>query len=137
MANQETHRLGGNLIGDIELLLGLVKHTRGVANVALRQLGVDLSKLKGELESQPRSLDDGTAPQKLPQTQEFKIAIRSTIELARDMGHRHVGTEHMLIALVRDPGSAPSRILAGHAVSFDRVNCTIADIASVNPKGEE
>jgi ATP-dependent Clp protease ATP-binding subunit ClpC len=136
-ANQETHRLGGNIIGDVELLLGLVNESRGVANIAMRQLGVDLSKLKVELEKQPRSLDDGKPPRKLPQTRELKLAIQSAIELAREMGHKHVGTEHMLLALVRDSSSAPSRILASHGVAFDRVKQTVADLAAASPQGEE
>src|SRR4051794_2125935 len=56
IANQETHRLGGNIIGDVELLLGLVKETGGLSHVALRRLGVELRELERQLEAQSRSL---------------------------------------------------------------------------------
>src|SRR4051812_12980120 len=119
IANQETHRLGGNIIGDIELLLGLAKETRGLCHRALARMNIDLQSLERELEDQPRSLDAGTAPTKLPQTREFKMAIESTIAIAREMGHKHVGTEHMLLGLLRNSDFASSRVLAKHTVSYE------------------
>jgi len=137
IANRETHRLGGNIIGDVELLLGLVTETGGVANAALRELAVDLPKLKDELERQPRSRVDGAAREMLPQTPEFKLAIQSAIELAREMGHQSVGTQHMLLAVLRDRRSVSSRILRGYGVSLARANQTVVGLMSANPQAEE
>ena len=137
IANQETHRLGGNIIGVIELLLGLVKANRGVANRALRQMGVDLAALAKELELHPRSLDDGSAPQKLPQTPAFKTVIESAIDLARELRHPYVGTEHMILGLLRDPQTAPAKILAGHGVTFDRAKDVVIGIISSNAQDDE
>ena len=137
IANQETLRLGGNIIGEVELLLGLTKVNRGVANRALRQMGVDLARLADELARQPRSLDDGSAPQKLPQTPAFKTAIESAIDLARELGHPCVGTEHMLLGLMSAPQSATARILAGHGVILDRAKNVVIGIISSNAQGEE
>ena len=137
IANQETHRIGGNLIGDVELLIGLAKESNGVCHRALTGIGVDLVGLRRQLEQLPRSLDDGTAPQKLPQTREFKLAIEAAIAISRESGDTHVGTEHMLLGLLRHPEFASSRALAERAVSFDRAKESIALICPAGTKGEE
>ncbi|MBC8108312.1 MAG: hypothetical protein H7Z14_17130 [Anaerolineae bacterium] len=138
IANQETHRLGGKIIGDAELLLGLTKEPRGLCHLALSRMGVDLHELRRDLENQPRSLDAGTAPTKLPQTRDFKVAIQEAIEIARELGHKHVGTEHMLLALLRNPDFASARVLARQEVSFERASAMILTISGeANYKVEE
>ncbi|CAN5643163.1 hypothetical protein BH09PLA1_BH09PLA1_25090 [soil metagenome] len=128
ISNQETHRLGGNVIGDAELLLGLTKESRGLCHRALSRMGIDLPKLRADLENQPRSLDAGTAPTKLPQTREFKITIQEAMEISRELGHQHVGTEHILLALLRNPDFASAKVLAKHGVSFERARETITTV---------
>ncbi len=137
IANQETHRLGGKIIGDVELLIGLAKESTGVCYRALSGIGVDLEELRRQLEQQPRSLDDGSAPRLLPQTREFKLAIEAAIAISRDSDNKRVGTEHILLGLLRYPEFASSRVLAQHSVSFDRANEAIAGMGSASPKGEE
>jgi ATP-dependent Clp protease ATP-binding subunit ClpC len=137
IANQETHRLGGNFIGDVELLIGLAKESNGVCHRALTGIGVDLVDLRRQLEEQPRSLDDGTAPQKLPQTREFKLAIEAAIAISQKSSEAHVGTEHMLLGLLRYPEFVSSRALAERAVSFDRAKEAVAMVRPAGTKGEE
>ena len=125
IANQETHRLGGTVIGDVELLLGIVSMPNCTGAVVLRKLGVSLPKLRSELERQPRVSDDGSAPAKLPQTVQFKRAIETAIALAGELGHGHVGTEHMVLGLLRHSDMAASQVLSRHAVSFDNLRQAI------------
>ena len=68
---------------------------------------------------------------------ELKLVLQSAVELARDMASEHVDTGHLLLALLRNTGSAPSRILAVHGVSFDRAKQTIAEFASPTDEGEQ
>ena len=136
-ANQETHRLGGNIIGDVELLIGLARESRGLCYRALSGIGIDLEELRRQLEQQPRSLDDGSAPSLLPQTDEFKRVLESAMAISRDAGDKHVGTEHMLLGVLHHPEFASSRVLAAHAVTLERATEAIALVRPAGTKGEE
>jgi hypothetical protein len=82
-------------------------------------------------------LGNGTARGKLPQTREFKLAFEAAITISREWGDKHVGTEHMLLGLLRYPEFPSSRALAECAVSFDRAKAAIALIRPAETKGEE
>jgi ATP-dependent Clp protease ATP-binding subunit ClpC len=127
-ANQETRRLGGTIIGDVEVLLGVIKETNGVARRALCRLDVDVERLAGELEREPRRAGSGAAPRILPQTEQSKLTIQASITVARELRHRVITTAHLLLGLLRHGDFASSRILGAHGVSPDRVKRAIADL---------
>src|SRR6266487_933347 len=94
LANQEAQRLHHEYIGTEHILLGLVKEGSGVAANVLKNLDVDLHKIRLEIEKlvQP-SLEVGM-PGKMPQTPRAKKVIEYAIEEARNLDHNYVGSEH-------------------------------------------
>jgi ATP-dependent Clp protease ATP-binding subunit ClpA len=118
-------------------LIGLATMPGSLCGHVLCGMGVDFDELRRQLEQQPRDLDDGTASQKLPQTREFKLAIEAAIAVSREAGDMHVGTEHMLLGLLRYPTFASSRVLAERGVAFDRAKEAIALFWAAQAKGKE
>ncbi|HEY8749084.1 MAG TPA: Clp protease N-terminal domain-containing protein [Tepidisphaeraceae bacterium] len=130
VSNQQVHRLGGNVIGDVDLLLGIIVEGTGVGAAVLRDLGVELSALRNQLEREPRNPSNERTPELLPQSQEFKLAIEDAIEISRTMDHDVVGTHHMLLGLLAHAEFASSRILASNGVSFELVRASVLEAIS-------
>jgi ATP-dependent Clp protease ATP-binding subunit ClpC len=127
IANQETHRLGGNIIGDTELLLGILKQEHSSGAMVLSGLGINFGGVRRQLEQYSRPLSAGSPPSMLPQTLEAKRAIESAINIARELGHNHVETAHMLLGLLRHPELGSSRVLAAHGVSYEPLQQAVVD----------
>jgi ATP-dependent Clp protease ATP-binding subunit ClpC len=125
LANQAAHRLGGNIIGDVELLIGLAD--TGTSVRILRDLGVDLASLRNELERQARVEPPAAAgPPRLPQTPQFKHAVQAAIAIAKELGDEFVGTPHLLLGILRHPEFESAQTLTRRGVSFDAVrDCTV------------
>lgn len=101
LANQEAQRLNHKEIGSGDILLGLVKEGSGVGSTALKNLKVDLLKLRSEIEKRIKPSTDVMTMGKLLQTPAAKKVIEYTIEEARSLNHNYVGTEHVLLGLLR------------------------------------
>jgi ATP-dependent Clp protease ATP-binding subunit ClpA len=102
LANQEAQRLNHEYIGTEHILLGLVKEGSGAAASVLKSLGIDLPKLRQEVNKIIQTAPGVLTPGKLPQTPRAKKAIESAIEEARNLNDYGVGTEHLLLGLLRD-----------------------------------
>jgi ATP-dependent Clp protease ATP-binding subunit ClpC len=106
LANQEAQRFNHEYIGTEHVLLGLVKEGSGVAANVLKNLDIDLRKVRLEVEQLVHAGPDMVTMGKLPQTPRVKQLIENAIGAARAHGDSHVGTEHMLIGLVQTEGIA-------------------------------
>src|SRR5947209_13207182 len=95
LANQEAQRLNHEYIGTEHILLGLVKEGSGVAANVLKNLDIDLRKIRVEVEKLVQSSPEVGTPGKLPQTPRAKKVIEYSIEEARNLNHNYVGTEHL------------------------------------------
>src|SRR3954470_12260969 len=99
LANQEAQRFDHEYIGTEHMLLGLVKEGSGVASNVLKNLDVDLRKVRLEVEKIVQTgpsagqIDRG----KLPHTPRAKKVIEYSVEEARNLNHSYVGTEHLLL----------------------------------------
>jgi len=124
LANQEAQRSGHEYLGSEHILLGLLREGAGTGAHALLDLGVDLRRLRIELEK--RISPESTAERgiKLPQTPFAKTVIEHAIKEARAFGHRYVGTEHLLLGLVRDGGRAGT-VLRELGVTIDAARKTV------------
>ncbi|HYT92924.1 MAG TPA: Clp protease N-terminal domain-containing protein, partial [Gemmataceae bacterium] len=102
LANQEAQRFNHEYIGTEHILLGLVKEGSGVAANALNNLGIELRKIRQEIEKivqpGPETINLG----KVPQTPRAKKVIDFALEEARNFNHDYVGTEHLLLGLLRE-----------------------------------
>src|SRR3954451_4607755 len=96
LANQEAQRFNHEYIGTEHILLGLVKEGSGVAANVLKNLDIDLRKIRLEVQNIVQSGPDAVLG-KLPQTPRAKKVIEYAIEEARNLNHNYVGTEHLLL----------------------------------------
>ena len=99
LARDEAGRLQHEYIGTEHILLGLIKEGSGVAANVLKNLDVDLRKIRLEVEKLVQSGPDMVTMGKLPQTPRAKKVIEYAIEEARNLNHNYVGTEHLLLGL--------------------------------------
>jgi len=111
LANQEAARFNHEYVGTEHILLGLVREGSGVAANVLRNLGIDLNTVRLEVEKivqcGPALLTIG----KRPQTPQAKKVIEYSIEEARGFNHNYVGTEHLLLGLMREQEGVAAQIL--------------------------
>ena len=117
LANQEAQRFNHEYIGTEHILLGLVKEGSGVAANVLKNLDIDLRKIRLEVEKIVQSGPDMVTMGKLPQTPRAKKVIEYSIEEARNLGHNYVGTEHILLGLLEARDEPGARVLTGLGVS--------------------
>src|SRR3979490_1329385 len=111
LANQETQRFNHEYIGTEHVLLGLIKEGSGVAANALKNLDIDLRKVRLEVERIVQSGPDMVTTGKLPQTPRAKKVLEYTMEEARNLNHNYVGTEHILLGLLREEEGVAAQVL--------------------------
>jgi ATP-dependent Clp protease ATP-binding subunit ClpA len=121
LAQDEAIRFNHNYIGVEHLLLGLIREGEGVAARALNSLGVDLSKARTNVEFIIGRGDSTTAPSEITLSPRTKHVIELAIDEARKLGHSHVGTEHLLLSLVREGEGIASGVLESFGVSLEKV----------------
>lgn len=128
LANQEAQRFNHEFVGTEHLLLALVKGGDGVAVKVLRKLGIDPRKIGLEVEKRMQSGPDTLVIGRLPQTPRAKAVTESAKEEARLVGHPVIGTEHLLLGLLRVSEGKAADVLAGLGVTIDSVRAGIRDV---------
>jgi ATP-dependent Clp protease ATP-binding subunit ClpC len=122
IAREEAVRLGNDYVGTEHLLLGLIKEGDGVAVAVLRSMGVDLDELAANIEKAITSTGGMmTIGQMLPFTPRAKKVLEIAANEARSMSHKYIGTEHLLLALMKDTESTASNALASASLEYDKV----------------
>src|SRR5882757_6333639 len=121
LANQEAQRFNHEYIGTEHILLGLVKEGSGVGANVLKNLDVDLRKVRLEVEKLVKSGPDMVTMGKLPQTPRAKKVIEYAIEEARNLNHNYVGTEHLLLGLLREQEGVAAQVLMNLNLKLEEV----------------
>ena len=121
LAQDEAIRFNHNYIGVEHLVLGLVREGEGVAARVLASLGVELSKARSAVEFIIGRGDATTSPSEITLSPRTKKVIEFGIDEARKLGHSHVGTEHLLLGIVREGESIGAGVLESLGVSLDEV----------------
>ncbi len=121
LANQEAQRFNHESIGTEHILLGLIKEGSGVAANVLRNLGVDLKRVRMEIEKKVPSGHEMVTMGRLPFTPRAKKVIELAFEEARALGHNYVGTEHLLLGLLRESGGVAAQVLVEQGLKLDDV----------------
>ena len=121
LANQEAQRFNHEYIGTEHILLGLVKEGSGVAANVLKNLDVDLRKIRLEVEKLVQSGPEMVTMGKLPQTPRTKKVIEYSMEEARNLNHNYVGTEHVLLGLLRDQDGVAAQVLMNLGLKLEEV----------------
>jgi ATP-dependent Clp protease ATP-binding subunit ClpA len=121
LAQDEAVRFNHNYIGVEHLLLGLIREGEGVAARALDSLGVDLKKVRTSVEFIIGRGDSTTSPSEITLVPRTKKVIELAIDEARKLGHSHVGTEHLLLGLVREGEGIASGVLESLGIPLQKV----------------
>jgi ATP-dependent Clp protease ATP-binding subunit ClpA len=121
LANQEAQRHNHEYIGTEHVLLGLVAEASGVGANVLRNLNVDLRSVRYEVEKLVQSGPDMVTMGRLPQTPRVKKVIEYSMTEARDLGHNFVGSEHILLGLLREDEGVAAQILMNLGLRLEAV----------------
>ena len=128
IANAEAQRLNHKAIDSYHILLGLVKEGSGVGATVLRILDVDTKKLRMEVEKFVKRGPDMVTMGQLPHTLRAKKVIEFAIEEARSFNHNYLGTEHLLLGLLRDTDSVAAKALMNLGVKCEQVRNEILNL---------
>ncbi|MCH2499759.1 MAG: ATP-dependent Clp protease ATP-binding subunit [Dehalococcoidia bacterium] len=129
LAQEEAQRFNHNYIGTEHILLGLVRETEGVAARVLSSLSVDLSKVRSAVEfiigrgEKPAQGEIGLTPR-------AKKVVELAVDEARRMNHTYIGTEHLLIGLLREGEGVAAGVLESLGVTLDKVRAETHRILS-------
>jgi len=137
LANQEAQRFNHEYIGTEHILLGLVKEGSGVGANVLKNLDVDLRKVRLEVEKLVKSGPDMVTMGKLPQTPRAKKVIEYAIEEARNLNHNYVGTEHLLLGLLREHEGVAAQVLMNLGLKLEEVREEVLNLLGAGVEGEE
>ena len=127
-ANQEAQWFNHEYVGTEHMLLGLVKEGTGVAANVLKNLEIDLRKVRLEVEKLVQSGPEMITMGKLPQTPRAKKAIEYAMEEARSLNHNFVGTEHLLLGLLREAEGVAAQALINLGANLESVREEVLNI---------
>ena len=136
LANQEAQRFNHEYIGTEHILLGLVKEGSGVGANVLKNLDVDLRKVRLEVEKLVKSGPDMVTMGKLPQTPRAKKVIEYAIEEARNLNHNYVGTEHLLLGLLREQEGVAAQVLMNLGLKLEEVREEVLNLLGAGVEEE-
>ncbi len=137
LANQEAQRFNHEYIGTEHILLGLIKEGSGVAANVLKNLDVDLRKIRLEVEKLVQSGPDMVTMGKLPQTPRAKKVIEYSMEEARNLSHNYVGTEHILLGLLREQEGVAAQVLMNLGLKLEEVREEVLNLLGHGMEGPE
>ncbi|MEO1528233.1 MAG: ATP-dependent Clp protease ATP-binding subunit [Planctomycetota bacterium] len=137
LANQEAQRFNHEYIGTEHILLGLVKEGSGVAANVLKNLDVDLRKIRLEVEKLVQSGPEMVTVGKLPQTPRAKKVIEYSMEEARNLNHSYVGTEHILLGLLREQEGVAAQVLMNLGLKLEDVREEVLNLLGHGLEGAE
>ena len=137
LANQEAQRFNHEYIGTEHVLLGLVKEGSGVAANVLKNLDVDLRKIRLEVEKLVQSGPEMVTMGKLPQTPRAKKVIEYSMEEARNLNHNYVGTEHILLGLLREQEGVAAQVLMNLGLKLEEVREEVLNLLGHGLDSEE
>jgi ATP-dependent Clp protease ATP-binding subunit ClpC len=137
LANQEAQRFNHEYIGTEHILLGLVKEGSGVAANVLKNLEVDLRKIRLEVEKLVQSGPEMVTVGKLPQTPRAKKVIEYSMEEARNLNHSYVGTEHILLGLLREQEGVAAQVLMNLGLKLEEVREEVLNLLGHGLEGAE
>ena len=136
-ARKEAHRLNHNFAGTEHLLLGLIRLGQGVAVNVLQKLGLDLETVRKEVETQVGIGPDQKFLYDIPYTPRVKKILALAAREARSLNHTYVGTEHLLLGLLREGDGVAARVLASLNVDAEKARLEILKELDPNFNGTD
>ena len=136
LAQEEAQRFNHTYIGTEHILLGLVRETDGVAAKVLSNLGVELNKVRSAVEF-IIGRGERTTTGEIGLTPRAKKVIELAVDEARRLQHNYIGTEHLLIGLMREGEGVPAGVLESLGVTLDKIRAETSRILSQNVQQEQ
>ncbi len=131
LARDEAIKLKQNFIGTEQLLLAMIKEAEGVGAMVLINLGVELNELRKTIENTISMGAGGKID--VPLSNEARLCLNYAMEEAKNFGHSYVGTEHLLLGIIRTQGSLGSQILESVGMDYETVKSEIIQL--LRPEG--
>ena len=124
LAQEEARRLGHNFVGTEQVLLGLIGEGTGVAAKTLKSMGVTLKDARAEVEK-IIGRGSGFVAVEIPFTPRAKRVLELSWDEARQLGHNYIGTEHLLLGLIREGEGVAARVLENLGVDLNKVRSNV------------
>jgi ATP-dependent Clp protease ATP-binding subunit ClpC len=132
-AREQAARLHHEYVGTEHMLLGLLARDEGVAIAALRDLGIDLDRIRTRLEETVRQGGSRETGPDLPYTSRAKLVLELAMAAARELQHGYVGSEHLLLGMLREQKGIAAQVLADAGVTESRVREGVLKILGTPP----
>ena len=138
LARKEAQRFNHDFIGTEHILLGLIQEGSGVAANVLKNLDVEPNKIRGEIEKHVQTGPAMVSMGQLPFTPRAKKVLELSQEEANELGHNYIGTEHLLLGLIREQDGVAAQVLLELGVKLDEVKSEVLELlgADVGQDGD-
>jgi hypothetical protein len=136
LARQEAQKLNNDYIGTEHILLGLVQEGSGVAAQVLKNLDVDLRKVRVEVERLVQLGNSPVSGSQLPFTPRAKRVLEIALEEAQNLGHNYIGTEHLLLGLIHERDGPAAHVLQNLGVKREEVREEVVELIGADPRQE-
>jgi ATP-dependent Clp protease ATP-binding subunit ClpC len=137
LARQEAQGLNHEYLGTEHILLGLVQEGNGVAANVLRQMSIDLTKIRSEVEKLVKSGPSMVQMGQLPFTPRAKKVLELSMEEASNLGHNYIGTEHLLLGLIKENEGIAAKVLTNLGVKLEEVREEVLEFLGAESSEEE
>jgi ATP-dependent Clp protease ATP-binding subunit ClpC len=137
LARQEAQRFNHEYIGTEHILLGLIQEGSGVAANVLRNLDIDLDKIRREVEKIVQSGPSMVTMGQLPFTPRAKKVLELAVEEASNLGHNYIGTEHLLLGLIRENEGVAAQVLLNLGLKLEDVREEVLELLGADMPSSE
>ena len=128
LARKEAQRFNHDFIGTEHVLLGLIQEGSGVAANVLKNLGVETEKIRREIEKNVQSGPSMVTMGQLPFTPRAKKVLELSLEEAQELGHNYIGTEHLLLGLIRENDGVAAQVLLDLNLKLEDVREAVLEL---------
>ncbi|MBL8859667.1 MAG: ATP-dependent Clp protease ATP-binding subunit [Planctomycetes bacterium] len=137
LARQEAQRFNHEYLGTEHILLGLVQEGSGVAANVLKNMSIDLNKIRSEVEKIVKTGPSMVTMGQLPFTPRAKKVLELSMEEAGNLGHNYIGTEHLLLGLIKENEGIAAQVLLNLGVKLEDVREEVLDFLGADSNEEE
>ncbi len=137
LARQEAQRFNHEYLGTEHILLGLVQEGSGVAANVLRQMTIDLTKIRQEVEKLVKTGPSMVTMGQLPFTPRAKKVLELSMEEASNLGHNYIGTEHLLLGLIKENEGIAAKVLTNLSVKLEEVREEVLEFLGAESTDED
>jgi len=136
LARKEAQRFNHDFIGTEHILLGLIQEGSGVAANVLKNLGVEINRIRSEIEKNVQSGPSMVTMGQLPFTPRAKKVLELSMEEANELGHNYIGTEHLLLGLIRENDGVAAQVLLDLNLKLEDVRCEVLELLGADQESE-